>query len=170
MPLKQDDQYDINRIIVKPLYFGMVANVLVPMGLLLICYYFEKQQSWHNKIGDLANTIFYVLAAMAIAQAGLALWWRNKVMHLPMIRRKESFEDDLVEYLTTQLKYVFLIIAGISLYGILYFYLTARFEETMLFVIFSFLVFQIVRPRFGLIRKVIAQQTELVEKGAFRRD
>lgn len=164
----QDNQYDINRIIVKPLYFGMAINVLIPMGLLLVCYYLDRQQSWFNRVGDTANTIFYLLGAISIAQAGVALWWRNKLMHQPMIRRKETFEDDLIEFLTTKSKNIFVIISGISLYGILYFYLTARFEETMFFVIFSFLVFQVVRPRYGFIRRLIAQQTELMEKGQVR--
>jgi hypothetical protein len=165
-----DDEYDLNRIIIRPLYFGLVVNILVPMGLLLICWYFENQQSWYNRIGESANTLFYVFGLLAIAQAGLALWWRGKMMNQPMIRRKETFEDDFAHSLLSRSKPIFLTIAGISLYGIVYFYLTARFKETVFLVFFSFIVFQVVRPRFGFIRKLIARQKEMVESGTLRRD
>ncbi|MFQ5454378.1 MAG: hypothetical protein ACE5D6_09365, partial [Candidatus Zixiibacteriota bacterium] len=55
----------------------------------------------------------------------------------------------------------------ISLYGFIYFFLTGRFKEAVFFVVFSFLVFQIVRPRYGFIRKLIDSQKKLVERGTF---
>ncbi|UCG62293.1 MAG: hypothetical protein JSV52_03145 [Candidatus Zixiibacteriota bacterium] len=165
-----DDEFDLNRIIIKPLYFGMAVNVLIPMGLLVVCYYFDRQQTLSNRIPEMAETLFWVLGGVSVAQAGVALWLRNKVMHQPMIRRKETFEDYLIDFMSSKSKSIFLIIAGIVLYGILYFYLTAQFEPLLFFVIFSFFAFQVVRPRFGFLRKVIARQKELVEQGSFRRD
>ncbi len=168
-PLKED-KYDLNRIIIRPLYFGMVVNILIPMGLLLVCYYFETQQSWYNRIGQSANTLFYIFAAVAVVQAGVAVWWRSKIVNWPMIRSKETFEDDLVRSLSATTRPISIIIAGISLYGVIYFYLTARFKETLFLVVFSFVVFQVIRPRFGFIRKLIERQEAMVEKGEFLRD
>ena len=162
-----DDKYDLNRIITKPLYFGLVVNVLVPMGLLFICYYFESQQSGYNRIGEIANPLFYIFCALALTQAGLALWWRSRLMKQPMIRKQETFEHDLIVNLTAYSQQIFVIIAAISLWGVLYFYLTARFKETVVLVLFSFIVFQFVRPRFAFIHKLIARQEELVKQGKF---
>lgn len=168
MSLTQDnDKYDLNRIIMGPLYFGLVANVLIPMGLLLVCFYFESNASWYNRIGGSANTLFYAIGVLSVGQAGLALWWRGKLMNQPMIRRKENFEEDFRHSLMNRSKHVSLIIALIALYGFVYFMLTARFKETVFLVFFSFLIFQVVRPRFGFIRKLIARQEELVDKGQF---
>ena len=60
-----------------------------------------------------------------------------------------------------------MLIGAISLYGVIYFLLTGRFEETMFMVILSFIVFQIVRPRYGLVSKLIDTQYALAEKGEF---
>lgn len=167
-PTQDNDKYDLNRIIIKPLYFGLVVNVLIPMGLLLVCFYFESNASWYNHIGQTANGLFYLIGALSLAQAGLALWRRERLMKEPMIRRKENFEDDFIQALLGRSRHISLIIALIALYAFVYFLLTARFKETVFLVFFSFLIFQVVRPRFGFIRKLIARQEELVEKGQFR--
>jgi len=161
------DQYDLNRIIIKPLYYGLVVNVLIPMGLLLICFYFENQASLYNRIYGFANTLFYICAALAVVQSGAALWMRNEMQNKPMIRRQETFEEDLIRGLTVKSRPISLLIAAIALYGFVYFFLTARFKETVILVFFSFVVFQLVRPRFSFMRKLIARQQEMVDKGVF---
>lgn len=171
MPITQDeDRYDLNRMIIKPLYFGLTVNVLIPMGLLLICFYIESNAMWYNRVGGAANTLFYIIVAFAVAQSGLALWWRGKLMDGPMIRRQETFEQDLTHALSQRSRKISLIIALIAVYAFVYFLLTARFKETVFLVFFSFIVFQIVRPRFGFLRKLIARQEELVKNGQFLRE
>ncbi|MEW6410842.1 MAG: hypothetical protein AB1483_00050 [Candidatus Zixiibacteriota bacterium] len=165
-----DDEFDLNRIIIKPLYLGLVVNVLVPMAILLVCYFLDKNQSWFNRIGEGANTLFYAIVAVSLAQAAVALWWRTQMMKKPMVRSKETFEDDLVHSLVARSKPIFYLIALIALWGFAYFYFTARFEETLMIVLFSFVVFQVVRPRFGFARSLIKAQKELVEKGVVIRD
>ncbi|UCD63630.1 MAG: hypothetical protein JSW34_12940 [Candidatus Zixiibacteriota bacterium] len=169
-PSRADEKYDLNRIIIKPLYFGLVVNVLIPMGLLLICFYFENQRTWYNRIGDFANTLFYLFGLLSLAQTALAVWLRRKLLAAPMIRRKETFEDDLIQSLLKKTRPISYVIALIAAYGLVYFLLTGRFKETVALVVFSFLVFQIVRPRFGFIRKLIERQEALVEKGEFVRE
>ena len=168
--ISSSDKYDLNRIIIKPLYFGLVVNVLIPMGLLLVCFYFENQQSLYNRIFGFANNLFYIFAALSIAQSGLSLWMRNRMMETPMIRRQETFEQDLVQGLVAKSRPVFILIALIALYGFVYFMLTARFKETVFLVFFSFVIFQLVRPRFGFVRKLIARQEAMWENGQFLGD
>jgi hypothetical protein len=161
-----DDEFDLYRIIAKPLYFGIAVNLMIPAGLLLVCYFIEKNQSWYNRIGDNANSLFYAIIAVSVVQAAIALWWRSKMMTQPMIRSEATFEDDLVHSLVNRSKPIFYLIALIAVWGFVYFYFTARFEETLMIALFSFVVFQVVRPRFGFVRKLIKAQKELVKKGA----
>ncbi|MBD3401338.1 hypothetical protein GF420_00460 [candidate division GN15 bacterium] len=162
-----DEEYDLSAIIVKPLYFGMFVNIIVPMILLALCYHLNNTQQVNNKVGDMANLLFYVFAAGAVLEAVAALLLRQRMLKAPMIRRKETFEEDFGEQLNKRSRVVFVIIASISLWGIIYFFLTARFTEAVLFVVLSFIVFQLVRPRYGSTRKFVEAQEKLVAEGKF---
>ena len=166
-PLR-DSEYDLTHIIVRPLYFGLFSNVLVPMGLLMVIYYLNNR-GWHPLVGDeTANLLFYVFAAVALVHVGLVIAWRRKLYATPMITRQERFELDFTSEYLRRTRPLFIVIAAVSLYGFIYFFITGRFNESLLFVIFSFLVFQLVRPRYGLVQKLIDKQQALVDKGQFR--
>jgi len=165
--LVNDEGYDLNKIIVKPLYFGMLVNIVIPMVLLLVCYYLEAKGNWSNSIGEFAGTLFYVLIVLSLAQAGWSLWQRGKLFNQPLIKRKETFEEDIIKGLLKRAKPIFVSIALIALYGYVFFFLTGRFKETVFFVVFSFIVFQVVRPRFGFVKKLIKSQKKLIEQGKF---
>jgi len=167
MSLRDYEDYDVTNMVAKPLYFGMLINVMIPGGLLFVCFYVNQHYPFENRISELANVLFYVLAAISIAQAGLALWWRHKKFGAPMVRKKETMKQDLMRGIMACSRPAFLLISSISLWGFVYFWLTGRFQETALLVVFSFLVFQVVRPRHGAIRKLIDHQSKLVEEGFF---
>lgn len=159
---------DLTRIIVKPLYFGMLVNVIAPMAGLFLCYWLNNQEiPQPNRVGDFANTLYYIFGAVAVVQAGLALRWRQKSYEKPMIRTEESFEDDLVGSLMAATRGVLVLIALISVWGYLYFFLTGRFNESAFVVLFSFVVFQIIRPRQGGIQRLIDRQRKMVKEGKF---
>ncbi|MDF1545157.1 MAG: hypothetical protein P1R58_08660 [bacterium] len=161
----RENAVDTHRVIAKTIYFGMFANVLAPMGLLLVCFYFDKYKMVDNKVGDMGEMIFYLFGLLAVGHAAYAFWSKSKAMRQPMVRRIETLEQDLVEGLIKALRPTFLVIASISLYGYLYFYLTGRFQEAVFVVLFSFLVFQVVRPRYGAVEKFILYQKSLVQRG-----
>ena len=163
----KEDEYDLTAMIAKPLYFGMFVNVMIPAVLVFICYYINNRYYQDNYVPELANPLFYVLCAVALGQAALALWWRNKSFSKPMVRRAESFEHDVATEIHRRSKPVFMVIAAISLWGVLYFALTGRFVEQVVFVVFSFVVFQVVRPRYGSLRRLIDFQQELVDNEQF---
>lgn len=157
----------LSEIIVKPLYFAMLVNIVAPAALLFFCYWLDGNRYMPNHVGDAANVLFYVFGAMAISEAGLALWLRSRAYGAPMIRRQETFVEDLTAALVTRSRPIFILIALISVYGYAYFFLTGRFYEAVFFVVFSFLVFQVVRPRYGMLRKIIRRQQELMEEGRY---
>jgi len=164
---EDENEYDLTGMIAKPLYFGMMFNLMIPAGLMFLCYYVNNRFHPENHIPEIANALFYIFAALSLVQAGLVLWWRNKRLEQPMVRREESFEHDIATELFRRSKPVFLLIAAITLWGYIYFFLTGRFAESVVFVVFSFVVFQVVRPRYGSVRKLIAYQQKLVKRGEF---
>lgn len=162
-----DERYDVVGMVAGPLYFGLGVNVLAPASLLVICYWVANNYFVENSIPGFADTLFYIFAVLALVQSALALWWRSKAFKAPMIRRRETIEQDLMRGLSAKSKRAFLLIASICLWGFIYFPLTGRFRESALFVVFSFVVFQVVRPRYGFVRKLIRYQEELISQGKF---
>ncbi len=162
---EENNSYDLSQLIIRPLYFGLVVNILIPAAGLLICHYIDSNYGRDNVIGDMANPLFYIFVALALLQAVFSLWWRAKRLRRPMVRTKETFEQEMVTSLLRACRPVFIVIAAISAYGYLYFFLTGRFTETVVFIFFSFIVFQLVRPRHGFARKLVARQEKLIEQG-----
>ncbi len=166
----RESDYNLTGIIAKPLYFGTFVNVIVPGLLLLGCYYIEKNSGWAPLI-DLSalNTIRTVIAIAALVHLGLVVFWRTRIYQSPMIKKKETFELDFAAEYFRRTKPLFLAIASISLWAVLYFVLTGEFDNFFLAMyVFCFLVFQFVRPRYGLVQKLIERQEKLVSQGQFR--
>jgi hypothetical protein len=163
-----DERFDLARLIVKPLYFGMAVNVMAPAAVLLVCFYLNQNSYMPNRVGDLAGPLLYIFGALAVVESAFALWWRVQLMKKPMLRRVETAEADIIQELYRRSRPVFILIASTSLYGIAYYSLTGRFEEAVFFVIFSFIVFQVVRPRYGFLRQLIRRQLDMVERGEVR--
>lgn len=156
---------DMSRIIAKVLYLGMFINIIVPGALLAGCYLYDQNYPRYNSGGDFANSLFYIFAVLALIQAGYAIWWRGKKYHQPIARSHETVQEDLAIGLRKASQPIFILIAAISGWGYLYFAITGRFKECLMFVMISFIVFQVVRPRYGTMKKVIDRQLELLERG-----
>ena len=71
---KDDNYLQTSDIIAKTLYLGMFTNVLIPMGLLMVCYYISQNYRVANQVGEMGNSLFFVFAFLAIAQAVFAFW------------------------------------------------------------------------------------------------
>ena len=166
------DKFNLNHIIIKPLYLGLTINIVLPGALLFICYYLDTNNIWTDPYVsfEFGNTLFVVFAILSLANSGLALWMKSKMVKSPMIKRAETFEDDLAKSLLVKSKQIFLIISMVAVYGILYYLLTVRFREAAFFTVFSFVVFQFVRPRIGFVQGLIDKQKKLVDEGKFLRD
>lgn len=160
-------QYNVNHIIAKSLYFGLVLNIIFPAVLIYICYYFDQNRTMLNRVGDFAYNLFIIIALLSLVQAGLAFFMRNKILNRPVIESKGTFSEDLARALGQHVRPVFILIALIAVYSFIYFFLTGRFKESLMLTIFSFLVFQVVRPRFGFVRKLIKIQEKFAEEGKF---
>jgi hypothetical protein len=159
---------DIHRILAKSLYFALVANVLLPAVGLYLCHYLANNYYPPNRIGDMANPLFYALAVLTLAQGALAWWWGRKLLEQPMIVSMETIQDDLRDGLLRASKPVSLLVAAMALYGYIYFALTGRFQETLILVVFSFVAYQVIRPRLGSLGKLVERQKQMAEQGKLR--
>jgi len=162
-----DTEYNLTGMISRPLYFGLAVNIMVPVGLLFVCYWINQRYFIENRVPEWSNILFYFFVALSLVQAGAALWWRQKRFAEPMVRRPETFEADIAARVMVLSKPIFLLIASISLWTYVHYFLTGRFHEAAVFVVFSFIVFQVVRPRYGSLQRLIAQQKKMVDKGQF---
>lgn len=163
----ETERFNLARMIAGALYQGIFINILLPAGLLMVAYFIEQKGGVDNSIGAAANPLFYVLAVISVAEGAVAVLWRSKSLGQPMVHRRETMEEDIRVELRQRLRPIFLLIAAIALNGFIYFLLTGRFEETLAFVVLSFIAFQVVRPRYGMLRKLIEDQKELVDSGQF---
>jgi len=166
MKIERDtDRYDLARMIAGALYSGLFINIMIPAGLLLVCYFLDQKGMVDNSIGMFANTLFYIFVVLSVVEGIVAVLWRNRGLAQPMIRRRETIEQDIREQLVVRLRPAFLLLAAVALNGIVYYLLTGRFEEALVFVVLSFVAFQVIRPRYGSLRKTIEQQEDMFEKG-----
>ncbi|HOP06481.1 MAG TPA: hypothetical protein PLF13_04235 [candidate division Zixibacteria bacterium] len=159
------DKYDLARIIVRPLYFGMFANILIPGVLAFLCYWLNQNSPRPNNLGDSANTVFYLIGLISIVQALVAIWMRQRLLGRPLVHSEKTFEDDLTANLKRGLIPIMIIIALIAFYGGVYYFLTGRFEASLIIMLFSFVAFQVIRPRLRSARTLVERQEKMLARG-----
>lgn len=163
-----DTGIDLHKILAKSLYFALAVNVLLPAAGLYVCHYLANNYYPPNRIGELANPLFYIFGVLTLAQGALAWWWGRKLLDKPMIVSMETIQDDLTKGLLRASKPVSLLVAAMAIYGYIYFALTGRFQETLILVVFSFVGYQVVRPRLGSLEKLVNRQKQMAEQGNLR--
>ena len=156
---------DLHRILAKSLYFALVVNVLIPAVGLYLCHYLANNYFPENRIGEMANPLFYVFATVTVAQGVFAWWWSQKLKYKPMIKSMETIQEDLRNGLLRASRPVSLLVAAMAIYGYIYFALTGRFQETAVLVLLSFVAYQVVRPRLGSLEKLIKHHQQMAEQG-----
>ncbi|UCC44173.1 MAG: hypothetical protein JSU65_13840 [Candidatus Zixiibacteriota bacterium] len=161
---------DLAIVIARPLYFALTTNVLVPFLLWAVCYWLNLNHEPANLVHSWQNVFFAIVASLALIQTALIFRWRNNAFKKPMIRSKESLEEDFSDNLLERSKPIFLAIAAMSLYGVMFFLITGELKETTVLVFYSFVVFQVVRPRYAFVRKLLRYQRNLVDSGQLLRD
>lgn len=144
----------------------MAINVFFPMTLLVIAYFMS--QSSGRDIMEMTsqwNTIAWVLLAVAVVDGALAIFLRQKLFMAPLIRSEATFEEDLKAGATRASITCYAMTSAISIYGFVLFILSGDSRTMFLFILMSFIAFQIVKPRRGFIEKVIETQERHLAEG-----
>ncbi len=172
-PKRRNEEVDLGRLMMRPLYFGMGTNVFLPMGVLLICFFAAQAGDGGGNIGGFidsrppANPIWYLFGAAAVIQAIAAIVMRNRALREPMTVRKETFVRDLMAGVNRAYRRSFMINALTTLWIGAYYLISGDLRFTMVLALIVFVAFQILRPRWRGIENVVDRQEELVESGKF---
>lgn len=157
---------DLTAVMVKPIYFGLLMNLLTPVIFLGIAYYLDETGGKDVPLQDTElNLLFWVLTGVAIVDGLAAFFLKRKLFFAPMIRAKESFADDFAAGIFRVSIICYSLGMAIAVYGLAFFFLGGQFVHLFFFVFLSFIVFQLVRPRMGFLEKVLEAQEKHVEEG-----
>jgi len=164
----EESKIDVNRLLIRPLYFGLLLNILVPIALLAIVYFLEKKAVMSGTLDpETYNVIFWILCVVAIADGVLTFVIKQKLFFAPMIKTEKTFEDDLIQGFLRNSIVCYAMVMAIAVYGFVLFILGGNFETMVLFVLISMIAYQFIRPRFGFAEKVIDAQKKYVGEGRF---
>lgn len=159
---------DFNKVLVKPLYIGLLMNIFIPVVILAFAYYFDQSGGTLKSLpNQTLTTLFWIFVVVSIAEGGAAILLKQRLFFSPMISSRDSFEEDLTNRFFTASIVCFAVTTAITIYGLVFYILGGTFQHLLLFVFISFIAFQFVRPRFRFAEKVVAAQEKLVDEGRF---
>ncbi len=159
---------DVNDILVKPVYIGLLMNIFIPVAMLGLAYFLDKSRAMEPlDSGKNLNFFFWALAVVSVADGVAAIYFRQKRFFSPMIRSKETFKEDLSQGVFSGSIFCYAFTTAISIYGLVMYLMGGTFMNFMFFVFLSFIAFQLIRPRYGFMEKVIAAQEKFVAEGRF---
>ena len=157
---------DINAVLIRPLYMGMLINIFFPITLLIIAY-FMSQSSGQDvmQMTSKWDVLAWVLLALALFDGIAAILIRQKQFMAPLIRSAATFEEDLKAAAFRISITCYAMTTAISIYGFVLFLISGDFRTMFMFILISFIAFQIVKPRRGFIEKVINVQERHLSEG-----
>ena len=158
-------EIDLYAVLVKPLYLGMLINLFIPLAIVGIAYYIEQQGSFGTPLqAESFDILFWVLLAVALLDGVMAIFLKQKMFFAPMIKSRSSFEEDFKAGVFRASLICYGLTSAISIYGLVVYLAAGTFQQLLLFVFISFIAFQLIRPRIGFLKKVLAAQREHSER------
>ncbi len=159
---------DLNAVLLKPLYLGLLMNIFAPSLIVIIAYFIESRGGVKVvESGNAGDMILWILGVVALADGAVAIYLKQKQFYAPMIRSRETFVADFTSGVFSRSILIYAIAVAISFYGLVVYFLSGKFDYLLFFVILSFIAFQIIRPRPGFLQKVLDAQEKHVEEGHF---
>ncbi|MCP4706241.1 MAG: hypothetical protein GY865_16720, partial [candidate division Zixibacteria bacterium] len=65
---------DINAVLVKPIYIGLLINALIPVAIVAIAYYIEESGGLVSTMApENLELIFYIFVGLAVIDGALAI-------------------------------------------------------------------------------------------------
>ncbi len=158
---------DIHRAMVKPIFIGLAMNIFFPGIVALIIYFIESEGGTRIPEPGNSDLMLWILAAIAIADGALAIFFRQKRFYAPMIRSEQTFTEDFYAGVNTNSILIFALCATIAVYGVVAYFVSGTFDYLLFFILLSFIAFQFLRPRPGFLKKVLEAQERHVSEGRF---
>ncbi len=165
-----EKQIDLHRLLIKPLYMGLLINIFIPVFILAIAYYIDISGGRSSTVPpETLNVLFWALAAVAVVDGIAAIFVKQKLFFAPMIQSQETFEVDLTSRVTSASIVCYALTTAIAAYGFVLYMIGGVFNHLLLFAFVSFIAFQLIRPRYSFMEKVVTAQEKYVQEGRFYR-
>ena len=158
---------DLNAVLIKPLYIGLLINIFIPVIIVGVAYYIEESGGLAVSANENLDLLFWVLIGIAVIDGAAAIILKQKMFFRPFIASKETFEQDFGRAFFTNSLIGNAITAAIAIYGLVFYLLGGTFNQLIFFVFISFIAFQLIRPRIRFSKKVLAVQEKYVDEGHF---
>jgi len=161
---------DINAVLVKPVFIGLLINIFFPVGVVAVAYFTGQHDLQSNATIPTGSKaiLFWALAAVSIVDGGVAILLRHRLFYKSMISSEPTFAEDLSRGIFNGSIICYAITAAITIYGLIFYLYGGTLQQLVFFIVISFISFQVIRPRHGFIKKVIAAQEKHVEQGRFK--
>ncbi len=159
---------DLNAVLIKPLYLGLLINIFIPVAIIGVAYSLEESGGF-GSIQTMENPelLFWVLTAVAVLDGAVAIFLKQKLFFAPMIKSKETFIEDFKSGFFIKSIVCIGLTASISIYGLIIYLLGGSFNQLLFFAFISFIAFQLIRPRLRFSEKVLEAQEKFVDEGRF---
>lgn len=159
---------DLNAVLIKPLYLGLLINIFIPVVIIGVAYSLEESGGV-NSIQSAENLelLFWILIGVAVLDGAVAIFLKQKLFFAPIIKSKETFVEDFKQGFFVKSIVCIGLTASISVYGLIIYLLGGTFNQLLLFAFISFIAFQLIRPRLRFSEKVLAAQEKFTDEGRF---
>lgn len=161
-------QIDLHSLLIKPLYLGLAINIFIPVLFVAVAYFIDKSGDRTATVPpETLNILFWALAFVSLIDGIAAIYFKQKLFFAPMIQSKETFDSDLSARVTTASIVCYAMTTAIAVYGFVLYLLGGVFNHLLLFAFISFIAFQLIRPRYKFMEKVVTTQEKYVAEGRF---
>lgn len=140
----------------RVLIWGMLLNLGIPTGLLLMAYFLTGSGTvWHVP-GDVLNVVFVLFLLVSLADLGVAAWMRYFLLipsRLSILA--EARNATLAGVLLSTAITIYTLCLVSAVLGFVYFVLGGQVEKGLLLLVFNLLGYQFLRPRPELVKKLL---------------
>ena len=140
----------------RVLIWGMLLNLGVPTGLLLVAYFLTGTGTVLHVLPEVLNITFILFLLVSLADLGVAAWMRFFLLTPSRLvtlaeARKATLSGVLLS--TTITIYALCLVSAVL--GFAYFVLGGQVEKGLLLLVFNLLGYQFLRPRPELVKKLL---------------
>ncbi len=140
----------------RVLIWGMLMNLGVPTGLLLIAYFLTGTGTVLHVAPDVLNVTFILFLLVSLADLGVAAWMRFFLLtpsRLSTLAEVRKATLSGVLFSTAVTIYALCLVSAVL--GFAYFVLGGQVEKGLLLLVFNLLGYQFLRPRPELVKKLL---------------
>jgi hypothetical protein len=156
MDLSQTPRQVFEETLKKILFWGMILNLGVPTGLLIIAYWLTAAGATLHLSPQSLNLIFLVFLVVSLGDLGAAAVLRFFLLssaRLAVQAEAKKVSVSAILFNTTMVIYALCLFSAVL--GFFYFLFGGQIERGLLLLVFNLLGYQFLRPRPGLVKKLL---------------